>query len=97
MLNTVVQLGERLSAYMTPPYGLRAAGPLMAGGCAGAVSGAGIRFWNAGICGAGDPRSVVGLRTTPQRPDLSTQANTEVGKLGSAQSNRPKAGKPPTS
>jgi hypothetical protein len=54
---------------MTPPYGLRAAGPLMAGGCAGAASGAGTRFWKAGICGASDPRSVVGLRTKPPRPD----------------------------
>jgi hypothetical protein len=30
-------------------------------------------------------------------PPLSTQANIEVGKLGSVQPNRPKAGKPPTS
>jgi hypothetical protein len=30
--------------YMTPPYGLRADGPLMTGGCVGAASGAGIRF-----------------------------------------------------
>jgi hypothetical protein len=30
--------------YITPPYGLRADGPLTTGGCAGAASGAGIRF-----------------------------------------------------
>jgi hypothetical protein len=30
--------------YITPPYGLRADGPLMTGGCVGAASGAGIRF-----------------------------------------------------
>ena len=30
--------------YMTPPYGLRADGPLMTGGRVGAASGAGIRF-----------------------------------------------------
>src|SRR5262245_62209179 len=59
--------GKRLSAYITPPYGLRAEGPLMTGGCAGAASGAGIRFWKAGIRGAGDPRRVVGLRTKPPR------------------------------
>src|SRR5262249_12723833 len=67
--------GKRLSAYITPPYGLRAEGPLMTGGCAGAASGAGIRFWKAGIGGAGDPRRVAGLRrklprvaTPPPRP-----------------------------
>ena len=53
--------------YMTPPYGLRADGPLMTGGCVGAASGAGIRFSTAGALGAGDPRSVVGLRTMPPR------------------------------
>jgi hypothetical protein len=40
---------------------------LMTGACAGAASGAGIRFSNAGACGAGDPRRVVGLRTKPPR------------------------------
>jgi hypothetical protein len=55
--------------YITPPYGLRADGPLMTGACAGAASGAGIRSWKAGVCGAGDPRRVVGLRTKPPRPD----------------------------
>src|SRR5262249_28158122 len=34
-------------------------GPLMAGACAGAESGAGIRFSN-GACGVGDPKRVVG-------------------------------------
>src|SRR5262245_52745534 len=66
----VVQLAQRASsqsAYITPPYGLLADGPLMTGGCEGAASGAGIRFWKAGICGAGDPRSVVGSRTRPPR------------------------------
>src|SRR5262249_43381332 len=37
----------------------------MTGGCEGAASGAGIRFSKAGICGAGDPRRVVGSRTRP--------------------------------
>jgi hypothetical protein len=55
--------------YITPPYRLRADGPLMTGACAGAASGAGIRSWKAGVCGAGDPRRVVGLRTKPPRPD----------------------------
>jgi len=59
--------GTSGSAYITPPYGLRAAGPLMTGGCVGAASGAGIRFWKAGIRGAGEPRRVVGLRTKPPR------------------------------
>jgi hypothetical protein len=40
---------------------------LMTGGCEGAASGAGIRFSKAGICGAGDPRRVVGFRTKPPR------------------------------
>ena len=39
----------------------------MTGGCEGAASGAGIQFSKAGICGAGDPRRVVGLRTKPPR------------------------------
>src|SRR2546423_9555045 len=54
---------------MTPPYGLRADGPLMAGACAGAASGAGTRFWKAGVAGACDPSSVEGFRTTPVRPN----------------------------
>src|SRR6266480_4925745 len=39
----------------------------MTGGCEGAASGAGIRFSKVGTCGAGDPRSAVGLRTKPPR------------------------------
>src|SRR5258707_6384815 len=54
---------------MTPPYGLRADGPLMAGACAGAACGAGTRFWKVGIVGAGDPSSVEEFRTTPVRPN----------------------------
>ena len=41
-------------------------GPLMTGACAGAASGAGIRFSN-GICGAGFP-TIGPLRTKPPRP-----------------------------
>src|SRR5262249_38513578 len=68
MLSMVVQRREGLRVpYITPPYGLRAEGPLMMGAGAGAASGAGIRFSNVGICGAGDPRRVVGLRTKPPR------------------------------
>jgi hypothetical protein len=39
----------------------------MTGACEGAASGAGIRFWKAGIRGACDPKRVVGLRTKPPR------------------------------
>ena len=59
--------GESGSTYITPPYGLRADGPLMTGACVGAASGAGIRFWKTGICGAGDPSRVLGSRTKPPR------------------------------
>src|SRR5258707_6357655 len=59
--------GTSGSAYRTPPYGLRAAGPLMTGACVGAASGAGIRFWKTCICGAGDPSRVLGSRTKPPR------------------------------
>src|SRR6516165_11927026 len=53
---------------MTPPYGLRADGPLMAGGCVGAGSGAGIRLSKAGVEGGDAPNSVVGLCAKPPRP-----------------------------
>ena len=43
-------------------------GPLMMGVCAGADSGAGIRFSKVGIRGAGDPKRRVGLRTKAPRP-----------------------------
>jgi hypothetical protein len=41
-------------------------GPLMTGACAGDGSGAGLRLSKTGICGAGFPRRVVGLR--PDKP-----------------------------
>lgn len=44
-------------------------GPLMTGACAGDGSGAGLRLSKTGICGAGFPRRVVGLRVKPLRPD----------------------------
>src|SRR5947208_38607 len=50
-------------AYITPPYGLRAEGPLITGGCEGAASGAGIRFSKVGLGGGDAPKRVVGLRT----------------------------------
>src|SRR5713101_3436475 len=40
----------------------------MMGACAGAASGAGIRFARLGTRGAGAPKSTVGLRTKPPRP-----------------------------
>jgi hypothetical protein len=49
-------------AYITPPYGLRANGPLMTGGCEGAASGAGMRFSKVGLVGGDAPKRVVGLR-----------------------------------
>jgi hypothetical protein len=53
---------------MTPPYGLRADGPLMTGGCVGAGSGAGIRLSKAGVDDGDAPNSVVGLCAKPPRP-----------------------------
>jgi hypothetical protein len=53
---------------MTPPYGLRAEGPLMAGGCVGAGSGAGMRLSKVGVDGGDAPNSVVGLWAKPSRP-----------------------------
>ena len=41
----------------------------MTGACAGDGSGAGLRLSKTGICGAGFPRRVVGLRVKPLRPD----------------------------
>ena len=37
-------------------------GPLMVGACAGAASGAGIRFWKVAMGGVGAPKRAVGLR-----------------------------------
>src|SRR6516225_6145372 len=53
---------------MTPPYVLRAEGPLMAGGCVGAGSGAGMRLSKVGVDGGDAPNSVVGLWAKPSRP-----------------------------
>src|SRR5258708_649850 len=39
----------------------------MTGACVGAPSGAGIRVWKTGICGAGDPSRAVGFRRKPPR------------------------------
>src|SRR6478735_6472079 len=52
-------------AYMTPPYGLCAAGPFMTGAAEGAASGAGMRFLKVRIGGGDAPKRVVGLRTKP--------------------------------
>src|SRR5438874_1469334 len=63
---------RRRSGYMTPPYGLRADGPLMAGGCVGAGSGAGMRLSKAGVDGGDAPNSVVGSCAKPARPRRCT-------------------------
>jgi hypothetical protein len=55
----------RQRAYRTPPYGLRAEGPLMVGACAGAASGAGMRLCKFGIVAADEPKSVEGFRENP--------------------------------
>jgi hypothetical protein len=57
----------RIHAYIHRSAGCDS-GPLMTGACEGDVSGPGIRLWNVGICGAGLPRRVVGLRAKPPRP-----------------------------
>src|SRR3982074_3928731 len=63
---------------MTPPYGLRAGGPLTTGACEGDGSGAGVRLSKVGICGAGLPRRVVGSSRTTSAPC----ARTPRAKLG---------------
>jgi hypothetical protein len=72
---------------MTPRYGLRAAGPFIAGAGTGAATGAGIRFSKVGL-GGDLPKRVVGLSTKPSsspcpRPSRASKCTTPPrAKLG---------------
>jgi hypothetical protein len=68
------QVVERFAArrfYMTPGYGLRTAGPFVAGAGIGAATGSRIWFSKVGL-GGDAPERVVGLRTKPSSSPCPT-------------------------